>query len=98
MPLKDWVQHVTGEFKIYVQRRTLFGKITSFSVVLIHHDICISRYDTAHGHPHRDILGARAGWIGRERLDHPNRNDAFHYAIRDYEQNYESYLEFFLEN
>ncbi len=59
-------------FFLRIQRRTESGEIASFAVVLFadiqDEWVNISRYDTAHGYPHRDVLGKREGLRGKLRM------------------------------
>ena len=57
MPVKDWLEWLAEDFTLFVIRDSFEGKLRSFSVVLMHDGVCISRYDTAHGYAHRDVLG-----------------------------------------
>ena len=98
MPLKDWIQSLENGFEVFVRRNTRQGIIHEFSVVLIYKGVCISRYDTAHNRAHRDILGKRAGWINFVECENMTYNQAFESALRDYENNYQSYLEFYSQN
>lgn len=54
--------------------------------------IDVTRYDTAHGYAHRDVLGLSEGLRGKILLPTVNYNKAFRYAIRDLENNAEIYL------
>ena len=87
-------------FYLRIQRRTESGEIASFAVVLFadiqDEWVNISRYDTAHGYPHRDVLGKREGLRGKLRMTKLNKKEAFRYAIRDLTENAENYLEDFL--
>ena len=87
-------------FYLRIQRRTESGEIASFAVVLFadiqDEWVNISRYDTAHGYPHRDVLGKREGLRGKLRMTKLNEKEAFRYAIRDLTENAENYLEDFL--
>ena len=99
MPDKDWVI-AFGCFALLVRRRTVKGNITDFAVVLVSHlngewkDI--SRYDTPHGMVHRDIMGTKQGLRFKRWMDDIEFNEAFEYAIRDFIENAESYLEDYL--
>lgn len=68
----------------------------SFAVVLLAHLgdgwTDITRYDTAHGYAHRDVLGLREGLRGKLRCPSLNMENAFRYAIRDLEENAAIYL------
>ena len=87
-------------FYLRIQRRTESGEIASFAVVLFadiqDEWVNISRYDTAHGYPHRDVLGKREGLRGKLRMTKLNKKEVFRYAIRDLTENAENYLEDFL--
>lgn len=99
MPKKEWIVFF-GEFQLLVRRRTELGEVISFAVVLLYlhkgHWIDISRYDTAHGYPHRDVLGLREGLRGKLRVSRLSTKQAFRYALRDLKENAENYLEDFL--
>jgi len=99
MPKKEWVVFF-GEFQLLVRRRTQDGEVISFAVVLLTlHDgrwLDITRYDTAHGYPHRDVLGLNEGLRGKLRVTKLSLKQAFRYAIRDLTENAENYLEDFL--
>jgi len=99
MPPKEWINFKEG-FELRVRRNTDGGKMLSFAVVLfaLHEGnwIDISRYDTAHGYPHRDVLGIKEGLRGKLLMSRFNNNEAFEYAIRDLTENAEIYLEDFL--
>lgn len=99
MPKKEWVVFF-GEFQLLVRRRTQDGEVISFAVVLLTLNdgrwLDISRYDTAHGYPHRDVLGLNEGLRGKLRVTKLSLKQAFRYAIRDLTENAENYLEDFL--
>jgi len=99
MPEKEWTLP-RGPFALQIRRKTIGGKVHSFAVILLAMHggkwIDVSRYDTAHGYAHRDILGRIDGLRGKLRLPTLNYNQAFRYAIRDLEQNAEIYLADFL--
>lgn len=99
MPDREWMIHI-GDFWISIRRRTEGGGVKSFAVVLfvIHEEaiMCVTRYDTAHGYPHRDVLGLTEGLRGKLRTSNLNYNEAFSYAIRDIKENAEIYLADFL--
>ena len=99
MPKKEWIVFFR-EFQLLVRRRTENGEVLSFAIVLLAqhkgHWIDVSRYDTAHGYPHRDVLGLKEGLRGKLRMVTLNRKQCFRYAIRDLTENAENYLEDFL--
>ncbi len=99
MPEKEWTIPF-GDFALILRRVTVAGKVTSFAAVLIvsldgkWQDI--TRYDTAHGFAHRDVLGRREGLRGKLIMPTLNYNHAFRYAIRDLKENANAYLADFL--
>jgi len=99
MPDKEWIVP-RGKFTLMIRRRTENGEYRSFAVVLFAFHagklVDISRYDTAHGYPHRDVQGITEGLRGKLPLRSMSFRQAFHYAIRDFEQNAEIYLADFL--
>lgn len=95
MPEKEWTIP-RGTFAIFIRRKTCRGKVQSFAVVLLAlHEgewTDITRYDTAHGYAHRDVLGLCEGLRGKLRLPNLSLEKAFDYAIRDLEHNAGIYL------
>jgi len=95
----DWTERLTDGFLIKVTYTALEGKLVGFSVVLIKDDgtnvYDISRYDTAHGFAHRDVLGRKTGSssIGKISYNHMPLIDAFRYARADFKANYTKYDE-----
>lgn len=85
---------------MYVERTTDEGNVTRFRVILFatiaETTHCVTRYDTAHGYAHRDVLGLKEGLRGKLACHTVTHNDAFHYAIHDIKQNFETYLTDFL--
>ena len=101
MPEKEWTV-AFGEFALIVRRTTVRGDMSDFAVVLLAHIsgewTNITRYDTAHGTPHRDILGANQGLRFKRWMDDIQFSEAFDYAIRDCTENAEAYLADFLSH
>jgi hypothetical protein len=96
MPLKRWIQYLPDGFMLYIGKQTDKGRITSFSVALIFEDECITRYDTAHGFAHRDVLGRKSALIEKRICENLSDRQAFQYAIRDLETNFRAYYAFYL--
>lgn len=73
-----------------------------FAVVLLSDiegcEVCITRYDTAHRQPHRDVLGRRAGLIEKQWMVMCSESEAFVYALNDLKANYEEHIEFYLRH
>ena len=98
MPRKDWIKNLPDGFTIYARRTTTRGEMTDFAVVLIYGGECIARFDTAHGFAHKDVLGRKSALIRKEKYDNLSVKEAFEHAINDLSENYEAYLQFFLEH
>jgi hypothetical protein len=96
MPFRDWFQDLPDGFVLYIGRQTEQGKTTSFSVVLIYDDECITRYDTAHGFAHRDVFGRKSGLIEKVSCESLGNKEAFRYAIYDLKTNFRQYFAFYL--
>jgi len=86
--------------RIFAWRDIVAGKTTSFRVVFLAEVAgklhCVTRYDTAHGYAHRDVLGITDGLRGKLLCSTMTYNEAFDYAIRDIANNAENYLADFL--
>jgi hypothetical protein len=102
MPEREWTIFLKDGSRIVVLLDTLKSDTRSFSVVLISEidgqEVCVTRYDTAHAQPHRDVLGRRAGLIEKEWLLLSNNRDAFSYAVADLRENYVRYIQFYLQH
>lgn len=99
MPEKEWLSPLR-DFQLLIHRDTFRGRMTSFAVLLLAlHDgkwQCVTRYDTAHGFAHRDVLGLKEGLRGKLLLPNLSYAEAFRYAILDLKQNAEIYHADFL--
>jgi hypothetical protein len=102
MPEREWTIFLKDGSRIVVLLDTLKSDTRSFAVVLISEidgeEICVTRYDTSHDQPHRDVLGRRAGLIEKEWLLLSSNRDAFGYAVADLRTNYERYIQFYLQH
>jgi hypothetical protein len=101
MPEKSWEKWLSESCWMFSERITEKGKVVRFRVILlaelegqIH---CVTRYDTAHGFPHRDILAIGGRQIGKEITREGDLNLAFAAACRDIESNHERYLRTYKE-
>ena len=77
------------------------GRIVDFVVRLMRlgdPDVNLARYDTAHGLPHRDVLGRRRGLLRKDWLPTMTLKEALEYAIYDLKTNYEHYRQIYEEN
>lgn len=90
------------ESQILVFLETRDGQICSFAVVLVAFidgvETCITRYDTAHGQAHRDVLGKRSGLIEKDWLLNLTTKEAFEYALVDLKENHERYIESYVSH
>ena len=89
-----------GRFALLIRRESDGGELVAFSVILLcfHGNdwLDVSRYDTAHGFAHRDVLGVTEGLRGKLPCASLTHEEAFRYAIRDFKENAENYLEDYL--
>jgi hypothetical protein len=93
---RDWIKYLPDGFAIYFSLKTFRGEIVSFSVVLVKDDECISRYDTAHGFAHRDIIGRKsASPVEKESYPMLILKEVFRHADEDFSENYARYYEYY---
>ncbi len=99
MPEKEFIEWLPVGF-LSVWRFTKSGRTTKFRVVLFAEidgrTACVTRYDTAHGYAHRDVLGRNEGLRGKLIMPRMAYNEAFNYARRDLTKNAEIYIADFL--
>jgi len=100
VPDRGWTIHLADGSRILVELHTRGSRTEAFAVVLVSEidgaEVCITRYDTAHDQPHRDVLGRRGGLIEKEWLLMSHKSGAFDYALKDVGANYERYIEYYL--
>ena len=98
MPFKEWAIEL-GEFRILLWRQTTEGVLVDFLVALLAWNgeqwACITRYDCAHGFPHRDLLGRRSGLLYKEEFPGLTLNEVFNHAVNDFKTSYEAHASFF---
>lgn len=99
MPRKEWEHWLSDQCYMLVDRITNDGRVVSFRVILLaiigdelH---CITRYDTAHGYAHRDILAFGGEKIMKQPMPYADFDVAFRAAVTDIQLNYERYLKDF---
>ena len=82
--------------RLLIARKTVGGKVVRFRVVLLAEEDgklrCLTRYDTAHGYAHQDILDENEKPLAKLLLPTDDLNEAFHHAINDLQTNAKSYL------
>jgi hypothetical protein len=96
MPLKGWIQYLPDGFDLRILRQTERGRPTAFSVVLVYKNERISRYDTAHGFAHRDVLGRKSAFIEKQTCENLSHEEAFQYAVDDLKTNFRAHHAFYL--
>lgn len=91
-----WTKTLPEGFTIQADLNTLRGEIVSFSVVLVKDEQCITRYDTAHGYAHRDVLGRKSDSpIDKVLYDTLTLKEVFNHANKDLSENYAKYYEYY---
>jgi len=93
MPEKDFQIIIDAETVIRVYLHTHRGRLVGFSVVLIvlHRGewIDVGRFDSAHGIPHQDVLGKKAGLRDKVWYDNLTPKEVFALAISTFRQHHE---------
>ena len=99
MPEKDFIIWLDERTYIAVDFVTVRGRMVSFVIRLMliepRAEVNVARYDTAHGVPHRDEHGKRSGLLLKTWFPGQSPETVLEEAIKDFKQNYESYLERF---
>ena len=102
MPDKRWKFSLEEGVRVHVRVETRRGQVVEFAVVLVADmegiPVCVSRYDTAHGQAHQDVLGRRSGLIRKDWLMGLTHKQALNYAINDISINYEKHIKAFLSH
>ena len=99
MPTKDFRIWINETTYIVVDLGMVRGRVVSFVVRLMKIEnekgFNVARYYTAHGVPHRDVLGRRKGLIRKDWLFDVLVDVALQDAIADFKVNYENYIKIF---
>ena len=100
MPATDWQKWLSESCFVFVERITVGGKLTDFRVVLLavigDRLQCVTRYDTAHGFAHRDILRFDGSLLRKEPMQENDFDLAFDAAYDEIFSNHERHLAAFL--
>ena len=99
--VKEFEIPLNGGFYLLVRIESWHGRVSGFVVLLLRTgvpDTNVARYDTAHGQPHRDLLGKRTGLLRKDWLEGMSLREALKYAIDDLKSNYESYDQIYEAN
>jgi hypothetical protein len=96
MSQKSFITYLNDDLHVTVEFERIQGELVSFVVRLMLNieteSICIVRYDTAHGCPHRDMLNASGRLIEKHWLLGFSFSEALNYAIQDFKKNHETYF------
>lgn len=99
MSFKAFQIYLSEDAFIGVELQTFHGHLTSFVVRLMYKyrtsHLCIARYDTAHGRPHRDLVSLKGRLLQKDWLLERTFSGAANYAIQDFKVNYEAYIQQF---
>ncbi len=95
MACKDWVSYLPDGFQLLARVVSQQGKIKKFAVVLMHMNEVIARYDNAGELQHRDVLGAKKGFMRKKWHDYMTNEEFVEYAIEDLAENYERHLAYY---
>ena len=102
MPESAFFIWISPERRILVVRSTTQGRYNSFSVVLMVLSaggwVDVSRFDTAHGIPHRDILGHRKGLLQKVWFDEISPKEVFHLGIQTFKDDHERIIAEYFAN
>jgi hypothetical protein len=78
------------------------GRVVSFVVRLMRveggEEANVARYDTAHGTPHRDVIGKRAGLLSKAWYIDAGLDSVLREAVEDLRRNYEDYIRTYFQN
>ena len=99
IPEKEWEIPLADGMILLISRLTVNGRVKKFRVVLLAEKTgrlrCLTRYDTAHGYPHQDILDQDQNTLAKIVIPTDDLDEAFHYAIHDIKTHARRYLETF---
>ena len=96
MPEKDWIVWLNDACWIETEKHTAGGRVTGFRVVLLAEidgvTHCVTRFDTAHGFAHRDVLAFGGRIVAKKIMAEQDFTLAFEAAYFDILENHERYL------
>jgi hypothetical protein len=102
MPSKDYRIWLSDTAYIAVEFVMVRGRIVSFVVRLMllenGHESNVARWDTAHGAPHRDVLGRRRGLLNKTWYVDAPADIVLRRAVNDFKRHYENYIRIYLQN
>ena len=102
MPLETYRIWIRDGLFIHIVFLQEGGEVSAFAVVLVAETadglVNVARYDTAHGVPHRDVLGRKKGLLRKQWFPTVSSAKVLDLAIADFKLNHENYLRHFQEN
>ena len=102
MPLESYRILLRPGLLLYVTFVQERGQVISFAVLLVAEAagglVNVARYDTAHGMPHRDVLGRKKGLLAKHWFPNVPLGRILGLAISDFKANHEDYVRIFEEN
>ena len=94
MPQKEFEIWLDGATRLLICRETHGGRLVEFTVVLLAMLdgvwVDIGRFDCAHGCPHEDVLGRKAGLLQKVWYDNLSYRQAYEWAIIRFRDDYEN--------
>jgi hypothetical protein len=102
MPSKDYRIWLSDDAYIAVQFIMVRGRVVSFVVRLMRleggSELNVARYDSAHGAPHRDLLGRKRGLLQKTWYLDADFGVVLRLAVNDFAQNHEDYYRIYQTN
>ncbi len=93
MPERDFEIWIDGTTAVRIYQHTHRARLASFAVVLVvlleGKWVAVGRFDTAHGIPHRDVLGQKGGLLEKVWYDDLPPKDVFGLAIETFQNDHE---------
>ena len=101
MAYRNFRSTLSDTSSVVVEFSTIRGEVVSFVVRLMlkqeRGEVCVLRYDTAHGRPHLDRLDHRGRLIKKKWLLRMSFAEALCHGINDIKNNYETYIDQFIK-
>ena len=102
MPSKDYRIWLSEGAYIAVELLMIRGRVVSFVVRLMiaerDREVNVARYDTAHGAPHRDVLGQKHGLLQKTWYLDQDLGEVLRIAVNDFRQHHEDYIAVYKAN
>jgi hypothetical protein len=102
LPSKEYRIWLTDRAYIAVEFVMIRGRVVSFVVRLMligqDREVNVARYDTAHGAPHRDVLGQKGGLLQKTWYLDSDLGDILRVAVDDFLQHHDDYIQIYEAN